>query len=785
MAKKFDTNEDCIENPENLKRLSCTSSTSSTMITGIISLDLLQIWSQLPDTIRMDSSLDVFKKEYEKILKSSPLMTFTTRDYLFPNELSVRQEEAENHKRGKEHSVKNFNARKSKFKCIMRYTKMALLVTCCIAFSITLMITEEKKENYHVISVPNNDIKKIGMLLKHSTCRSDKISVTIEGSSLVEKDTVNISQTYLSIWLSEENDKFNDIQVIKNISEEWILPLAPSESYSPISHRRINTFILKEDLRNRAIVINLKSNSRSSVPLMLSYNLTPLDVNKGLAFGTFLLIGFYVIIMFDLVHRTIAALLAATGSLAILSALNQKPTMSQIISWVDFDTIMLLFSMMVLVAIVADSGALDYFAVFAYKITHGKVLPLVSMLCFFTAFVSAVLDNVTVIMLIIPATIKICEVIKINPVSVIIIMVMFSNIGGAMTPVGDPPNVIIASNRRVIAAGIDFGTFTLHMTIGVLLALVILYGHFRFIFRNIDKLRFQKPKKNQELQQEINKWQMMAVTLTSHNKGDVIARDVLLNKIKELLQKLQNKVESENNCTENFETTVKELKEKYKIRDKCLLVKSGICMALVIILFSLHSSPSFHLSIGSIAFLCILLLLIIADNKTFDDLLTRVEWSTLLFFAALFILMEALTELGLISWIGDKTESIILSVSEESRLSVAILLLLWVSAFAGALVDNVPLATMMVKIVTGIAENSKLKLPLQPLVWALCFGCLGGNGTLIGATTNVVCAGVAEQYGYRVTFMQFFKIGFPVLLTSTLTISVYLIIAHVIFEWNN
>lgn len=99
-----------------------------------------------------------------------------------------------------------------------------------------------------------------------------------------------------------------------------------------------------------------------------------------------------------------------------------------------------------------------------------------------------------------------------------------------------------------------------------------------------------------------------------------------------------------------------------------------------------------------------------------------------------------------------------MSVGPESRLAVAILLILWVSACASAFVDNIPLTTMMVRIATGLADNRELGLPMQPLVWALSFGaCLGGNGTLFGASANVVCAGVAEQHGYRFTFIEFLK----------------------------
>lgn len=165
-----------------------------------------------------------------------------------------------------------------------------------------------------------------------------------------------------------------------------------------------------------------------------------------------------------------------------------------------------------------------------------------------------------------------------------------------------------------------------------------------------------------------------------------------------------------------------------------------------------------------------------------EAVLARVEWSTLLFFAALFVLMEALSILGLIEWIGSQVENLILSVGEDNRLTIAILIILWVSAIASAFVDNIPLTTMMLKVTISLAEKKALNLPLQPLVWALAIGaCIGGtnhdlefkfsqscllivlfsipvgNGSLIGASANVVCAGVAEQHGYRFTFIEYFK----------------------------
>lgn len=143
----------------------------------------------------------------------------------------------------------------------------------------------------------------------------------------------------------------------------------------------------------------------------------------------------------------------------------------------------------------------------------------------------------------------------------------------------------------------------------------------------------------------------------------------------------------------------------------------------------MHSIPDIQrLSLGWTALLGAILLLILSDRQDMEAVLARVEWSTLLFFAALFVLMESLSELGLIEWIGSQVENIVLSVGEDNRLTIAILIILWVSAIASAFVDNIPLTTMMLKVTISLSEKKALNLPLQPLIWALAIGaCIGGT----------------------------------------------------------
>ncbi|XP_017796010.1 PREDICTED: P protein-like, partial [Habropoda laboriosa] len=262
------------------------------------------------------------------------------------------------------------------------------------------------------------------------------------------------------------------------------------------------------------------------------------------------------------VHRTLAAMLASTMSIAILAALNERPTMDELISWIDVDTLLLLFSMMILVAVVAETGIFDWLAVYAYKITGGKLWPLVGTLCFFTAFVSSILDNVTTVLLMTPVTIRLCEVMEINPVPILTAMVVYSNIGGAMTPIGDPPNVIIASNRDVINNGIDFSTFTLHMSIGVILVIFVVYAQLRFIFRDIAVLRFDEPQDVQELRHEIAIWQRAAASLSSYSKDENLVRETLMKKVQRLLSQLKKKLITGSVALERYKTTLEELQEK-------------------------------------------------------------------------------------------------------------------------------------------------------------------------------------------------------------------------------
>ena len=218
------------------------------------------------------------------------------------------------------------------------------------------------------------------------------------------------------------------------------------------------------------------------------------------------------------------------------------------------------------------------------------------------------------------------------------------------------------------------------MAIGVCMVMVQTYFQLRYKFRNINDLRFSEPNDVQELRHEITVWQRAAASLSSYSKDEDLVRETLLKKVNRLGRQLKKKLVSGAVPVESYKATLGDLQAKYPIRNFKLLIKSAITLVFVISFFFLHSVPNLQrLSLGWTALLGAILLLILADREDMEAVLARVEWSTLLFFAALFVLMEALSELGLIDWIGRQTESVILSVGEESRLMVAILIILWVS----------------------------------------------------------------------------------------------------------
>ena len=452
--------------------------------------------------------------------------------------------------------------------------------------------------------------------------------------------------------------------------------------------------------------------------------------NEPVWVGLGILIFVYALIITEVVHRTLAA---AVGGLAAIFALNHYKvggalTLAETTTLIEWETIGLLLGMMVMVGIISHTGIFEWFAVEAYKKSNGNVWTLVVILCSVTAVLSAFLDNVTTMLLLTPVTIQLARVLDLNPIPLLIAEVLFSNIGGAATMIGDPPNIIIGSMMsesaiekagysELASDGVAFNDFIIELAPGILLTIVPTFMMLKWMY-------------------------------AEEFSGERI-RDV------------------------------KELESKYGVKDAKMLKTSGAVLGLVILGFFLN--PILHIPVSWVALIGAVLMLLVTDPHDLEEPLEKVEWTTLIFFAGLFVLIHSLQHLGVIGWIGDQVESAISFFEVEYQFVAALVIILWVSAIASAFIDNIPYTITMIPVVLQISDS--LSLELGPMIWALAFGaCLGGNGTLIGASANVVTAGMSEEAGYPISFNEFFKAGFPVMLMTVSIITAYVVMVYWVAE---
>ncbi len=453
--------------------------------------------------------------------------------------------------------------------------------------------------------------------------------------------------------------------------------------------------------------------------------------SQALLVGGLILLAVYAMIITEVVERTLAAALGGLAAVLALNYYSEEAALSlkAVTTMIDWETIGLLLGMMVMVGILSNTGVFEWFAVEAYKRSGGDVWTLTVILCLVTAVLSAFLDNVTTMLLLTPVTIQLARVLDLRPIPLLIAEVLFSNIGGAATMIGDPPNIMIGSALSPDAisknpdpalaaladSGVTFNDFIIEMGPAILMCIVPGLMMIRWLFR-------------EEL-------------------SGVRHRDVA------------------------------ELEHRYGIKDPRGLKISGGILALVIIAFFLH--PIFHIPVSWIALVGGVVMLTATNPHEIEEPLHHVEWTTLLFFAGLFVLVHSLEYLGLIGWIGEQVTNAIGSFSDDMMLPAAIVIILWVSAIASAFIDNIPYTATMIPVVLAMCAD--LSLPLEPIIWALAFGaCLGGNGTLIGASANVVTAGLSKEAGYPISFNEFFRAGFPVMLVTTFIAMIYCLLVYVV-----
>ena len=409
-----------------------------------------------------------------------------------------------------------------------------------------------------------------------------------------------------------------------------------------------------------------------------------------------LLLLTYAAIMSERLNRAIVALLGAvimigTGIL----------TQSQAVDGIDFNTIGLLTGMMVIVSISRKSGIFEYLAIWAAKLAKGSPAGVLAILVVVTAVVSALLDNVTTVLLIVPVTLIICQQLNVPAYPFLLSQVLASNIGGTATLIGDPPNILIGTQ-----VGLSFNQFVVNLTPVILIVLA---------------------------------FHTMAIHLIWGRK-------------------LQ--------ATPEARARIMDMDERQAITDRTLLMKSLIVIMAVLLAFV--GAHYVGLESGTIGMAGAALLLLLDNvgksaekqNESVRHVFNEIEWITLFFFIGLFIVVKGVEHTGVLQNLAGQ-----LLKATGGDLKATGLGILWSSAFLSAIVDNIPFVATMIPMVKAMAPSFGGPDGLMPLWWALSLGaCLGGNGTLVGASANLTVAGIAERNGISFRFLTYSKHALPMMI---------------------
>ncbi|API90649.1 MULTISPECIES: ArsB/NhaD family transporter [Virgibacillus] len=421
--------------------------------------------------------------------------------------------------------------------------------------------------------------------------------------------------------------------------------------------------------------------------------------------ASFIFICCYVFIMTEQINRALVTLTG--GVLLLLTGIYSAERM--LTEYIDWNTIALLFSMMVLIAITEKTGLFAYMAIrFAQKV-RGAPIPLLIGAGVLTGIGSALLDNVTTVLIFVPIMLKITKLLKLPAFPYLLIIIFSSNIGGAATLIGDPPNIMIGQ----AVEHLTFSSFLIHMApIAVILFGIMLV----FVW-----VLFRK-----------------SLRRTSLDVKELLAMDA----------------------------------QAYLHRTP-MLYQSITVLLLTIIGFLLHAFLYVELTTVALSG-AILLLLLTEKEVAAEQIFAKIEWVTLFFFIGLFTLVGGLEEVGVI----DEIARAIVVITNGDYVQTA-LLILWVSGLFSGIVDNIPFVAAMIPVVQEFESYGMMYL--DPIWWALALGaCLGGNATLIGASANVVVAGLAEGAKESISFIRFLLYGFPLVIISLIVATIYLYIRYLL-----
>lgn len=419
--------------------------------------------------------------------------------------------------------------------------------------------------------------------------------------------------------------------------------------------------------------------------------------NAALVISVFLIAYFFIVS-----RKQSEAIVALAGSLILILLGVVKQT--EAIASIDFNTLGLLMGMMIVVDISRHSGLFGYIGLCAARITRAQPILLLLVFAGITALLSAFLNSIAAVLLIVPVALYIAESLEINPIPLLYAEIIASNIGGTATLIGDPSHVIIGT-----ATGLSFVDFIRNLGPVALFILIMTAVLFWMIWRN-------------------------SFDVSEENRNKILA-----------------------------------LEPRDQIADRGLLIKSLVVFGLMLLGF--FFSRQLHLDTATIALTGAILMIIFGPNSIEESLL-NVDWPTIFFILGFFVIVGAMTSTGAIHLLAQW--SVALTGKNVTALTMMVL---WLSAIISAFLDNIPIVTAMVPFIKGIGAMTGISM--VPLWWALALGgVLGGNGTIIGASSNIIVVGAARRNGYPITYLDYFKVAFPLMILSIVFSSFYLLVFY-------
>ena len=418
----------------------------------------------------------------------------------------------------------------------------------------------------------------------------------------------------------------------------------------------------------------------------------------------------YVILFSEKLNRAVVVMLGAVAMI-LLKVLSYEEALKGI----DFNTIALLIGMMIMVGIMEKTGAFQYVAIKSAKVVKASPRGILPVLGVATAVLSAFLDNVTTVLLIVPVTIEITRKLKLNPYPFLVMEIFASNIGGTATLIGDPPNILIGG-----AIGLSFMDFLKELSLLVLINMAILL----IVFDVLIGRKLTASKKSKDEVMKINE-----IDCITDWRGLWMSLFILSMVIVGFI-----------------------VGEHYHIANGTIALFGAAS------LLGLYTAGRKHQE----------------RDRLVEEAFSLVDWTTIFFFTGLFALVYGLEVTGVLEMLGNEALMLV-----EGSIKKACYLVLWSSAILSAIIDNIPFVATMIPLLKTMEEAMGGREVMMPVWWALSIGaCFGGNGSLIAASANVIVAGIASREGCAISFIKFLLWSVPVMLFSIIISSVYLYVVH-------